>query len=251
MSKLDTVRQVSLWGEDHIEFGEIAVTSLGGSVAIAISKGKHPKGYPTLDSNEDAVLAATCGESTALAVVDGHWGLDAARAALRGVAEDVEHLLSSRHDPGVRIAAALTRARDEVRRVIALAKPERTASKTTLAVVVIESGVVTVGGFGDSDVKALEPGRSKSLWKAAPFLGPDTDLDDAWHGGASLRNQTWIVAGTDGVFDFLGRDWASKLESLSTYPPSDFARAAIEASFEGGAGDHTALAVVRLSLVQS
>ena len=245
MRQQDPVREVSLWGEDHVEFGEIAVSSLDEAVAIAISKGRHPKGYPTLDSNEDAVLAAASERSTVLAVVDGHRGFDAARAALRAVAASVGDLLSAATDPRSRIEAAHHRAIAAVRDAIGAASPERSMSKTTLGVVLVEGGTVSVGGFGDSDVKLVEPRRSRSLWRPAPFLGPDARPEDAWFATTPLRSSAWVVAGTDGVFDFLGRDWAEKLEFFTAGTADEFARSTIETAFDGGAGDHSALAVIR------
>ncbi len=76
------VSQAALWGDEHTELGEMAVAPLRPSAAVALSRGKFPKGYPHLDPNEDAVLAATDGVTWLLAVADGHNGFDAARAAV-------------------------------------------------------------------------------------------------------------------------------------------------------------------------
>jgi len=65
---MGTVRTAALWGDEHTELGEIAVAPLLPQAAVALSRGKFPKGYPHLDPNEDAVLAATDGANWLLPV---------------------------------------------------------------------------------------------------------------------------------------------------------------------------------------
>ena len=246
MTHADATRQVSLWGDEHVVYGEVAVRSLDQEVAVAISKGRYPKGYSTLDPNEDAVLAASAGGSTLLAVADGHRGFDAARAALRSIRDGASKLLVASGDAHMRLAAALREARKAVGEELEDAVPERRGSRTTLSVAIDDGeGTLTVGGFGDSDVKLVRPGRSLTVWEPAPFLGPVTPLDQAWLTAVPVADGDWIVVATDGVFDFLGRDWADTLEALTTRTASEFAPAVIEASFAGGAGDHAAVALSR------
>ena len=77
-------RSALLLGEDHTELEEVAITEVTPNLAIGISRGRFPKGYPHVDPNEDAVYAATDGTTTVLVVADGHQGFDAARAAIDG-----------------------------------------------------------------------------------------------------------------------------------------------------------------------
>ena len=82
-----------LRGPDHETLGEIALEEIAPSLALALSRGRFPKGYPHLDPNEDGALAATDGATAVLAVVDGHNGFEAASAALQAVADSVPVLL--------------------------------------------------------------------------------------------------------------------------------------------------------------
>ncbi|MFH1330493.1 MAG: hypothetical protein ABIJ48_07590, partial [Actinomycetota bacterium] len=83
------LRLAALWGTDHETLGEIALEEVTPSLVAALSRGRYPKGYPHLDPNEDGALAASDGTAAVLAVVDGHNGFDAARAALQAVHEQV------------------------------------------------------------------------------------------------------------------------------------------------------------------
>lgn len=80
----------------------------------------------------------------------------------------------------------------------------------------------------------------------SPFLGPNTSIDDAWLFEVDIRKRTWIVAASDGLFDFLGRSWARQMEGFAAdATPSDLAHSAVEGAFAGGAGDNVAVAVTR------
>ena len=82
-----TFHSALLLGEDHTELEEVAITEVAPNLAIGISRGRFPKGYPHIDPNEDAAYAATDGTTTVLAVADGHQGFDAARAATSAIAD--------------------------------------------------------------------------------------------------------------------------------------------------------------------
>jgi len=59
---MSDVQHSVLWGHDHPQLGVVATEEISPRVAIALSRGKYPKGYPHLDPNEDAVAAPTyCG----------------------------------------------------------------------------------------------------------------------------------------------------------------------------------------------
>jgi hypothetical protein len=89
-----TVRSIVLLGSDHTELEQIAIEELTPNVAIGISRGRFPKGYPHLDPNEDAVFAATDGTTTVLAVADGHHGFDAAREAILTISDTTPSVIN-------------------------------------------------------------------------------------------------------------------------------------------------------------
>src|SRR5690606_23509344 len=70
-SNLPRVQRLLLLGKDHTELGDVAVDSLG-PMAAALTRGRHPKAYPYLDPNEDALVLASDGDLHLMAVADGH-----------------------------------------------------------------------------------------------------------------------------------------------------------------------------------
>ena len=232
-----------MFGEDHEVLGEIAVVDLGPATAIGMSRGKYPKGYRTLDLNEDACTAGSGAAGILLAVADGHWGFDAARAALQSVRDSAPELLDSGRSGGEVVQQALAAASEAVRHALAGITGERAGSRTTLTVALVGASSVVVGGFGDSKAARIRRRSSRSLWQPAPFLGADTNLADRWLSEAPLRKGDWVVVASDGLLDFLGSRWPRRLEDFVGETASKFVVGAIEAAFEGGAGDHIALAV--------
>ena len=241
------IHSAALWGDDHTELGKIAVETIGNGIAIALSRGKHPKGYPFLDPNEDAVFAATDGSTSLLAVVDGHRGFDAARAALTAIEGGGPQLLSLKQEAGAALLRAMEAARRAVGEALASVKAERSGSRTTLAIALVADNTLFIGGLGDSRIAIVRPGGSQSFWSPAPFLGPETNLDEAWFFTVGVEVGDWVIAGTDGLFDFLGRNWQEQLEALAEgAEPADLARRAVEVAFAGGAGDNVAVALAHL-----
>ena len=242
------VRSAAFWGEDHVELGNIAVESVGPDCAIAISRGKYPKGYPYLDPNEDAVLVATDGTSSILAVVDGHRGFDAARAALIEIEANAEVLLDSPPSPESALGLVAARARQAVVGAVANETGERSGSRTTVALAVVGSGRIDGFSFGDSRVVVVGPTRSTQVSATGPFLGPGVSADDARFFSRSIGSGSWVLAGTDGLFDFLTRAWPKQLAKLATdADPPEFARNAVSLAFTGGSGDNIAAAVIRVT----
>ena len=241
------VRSASLWGDDHTNLGDIAVIGVGERTAVALSRGRYPKGYRHLDPNEDAVLAAAQGSKTLLVVADGHRGFDAARAAVSAVEDRVPQLLSHRQEAAAVVLDAMEAARQSVCEALASVEPERSGSRTTLAIALLTGSALTIAGLGDSRIAIIRPGGSQSFWGDAPFLGPDTNLDGAWFFTVDVEVGDWVIAGTDGLFDFLGRNGLRQLEALAEENGSaDLARAAVESAFAGGAGDNVAVAVAHI-----
>jgi hypothetical protein len=95
-----------LLGDQAVELGEVIQAELGSSCALALSRGRFAKGYPYLDPNEDACLAATDGHRYLLAVADGHNGFDAARAAITALDAHSENILGSAEPSSVVIEVA-------------------------------------------------------------------------------------------------------------------------------------------------
>ena len=235
----------SLFGDDHAVFGEVSVADLGGgSGVIAISKGRYPKGYATLDANEDAVMVARVNERALLAVADGHWGFDAARAAISSLSSGAGSLLEVDAGPEAIVRAALGRAVRSVRDVLDRAPDPRSGSRTTLTVACVSHGMLSAGGFGDSRAVVLRDGAPRPVWHPAPFLGRDTDPAHAWIERPKGVPGSRIAVMSDGLTDFLGRRWPERLAGLVDLPLDEFAAGAIEAAFEGGAGDHISIAAV-------
>jgi hypothetical protein len=54
-------------------------------MAAALTRGRHPKAYPYVDPNEDALLLASDGDFHLMAVADGHNGTAASHAAIRAI----------------------------------------------------------------------------------------------------------------------------------------------------------------------
>ena len=73
-----------LRGSEHTQLGAIS-TLAEGRAAIALSRGGAPKTYRYTDPNEDACAFAYSGESSLVAVADGHWGAGGAAAALERI----------------------------------------------------------------------------------------------------------------------------------------------------------------------
>src|SRR5665811_1231436 len=86
MTPPTNLRTALLLGDDHIELEDVAIREITPNLAIGISRGRFPKGYPHIDPNDDAVFATINGDTEILAVADGHQGFDAARAAITAIA---------------------------------------------------------------------------------------------------------------------------------------------------------------------
>jgi len=239
------VRAAALWGPDHETLGEMEVCEVTSSLAMALSRGKFPKGYPHVDPNEDGVLAATNGPAAVLAVADGHNGFDAARAALSATAEQIPFLLSREPRaavPALRECAAA--AVEAVATAIEGLEGERADSGTALTVALLRPGGLTVAGLGDCVAVVIRKSRVRRVGGDAPFLGRGTLPSHVRIGGARLHPGDTVLVATDGLRDFLGRGWRRRLAALAADVGSaGLAQRAIEAAFSGGAGDNLAVVV--------
>jgi serine/threonine protein phosphatase PrpC len=242
---MGTYREAALWGDEHTELGEIAVASLAPNAALALSRGKFPKGYPHLDPNEDAVLAATDGAGWLLAAADGHNGFDAARAAVTAARRTAPAILAeAATDPAAALQSALAVIGQAVTEAVAGAPDGRAGSATALTLALLEADRLTAVTLGDTAALLVRGGRARRIGMPTRFLAPGADLTGTVIDQADLQTGDLVVVASDGLLDFLGRSPTRVLARLAAQHPDDpvdLARAAIERAFGGGAGDNIAL----------
>ncbi|GIU92148.1 MAG: hypothetical protein KatS3mg011_1054 [Acidimicrobiia bacterium] len=229
-----------LWGSDHTELGVIATETLGERIGLGISRGRFPKGYPYVDPNEDVVLAATDGTTDLLAVLDGHNGFDAARAATQAILDRVEDLFSLL--PEEAAAEAITVAGAAVRDAVSGLTGVRRSSGTTICVAVVAGSRLAVASAGDSTA-VLVGEDSRVLTRTTPALGHGRYRFDEHPITAVVDAGDRLVVATDGLWDFLGG--ADRLRPELLDSPRLAVSRLIEAAFNGGAGDNVGVAVRR------
>lgn len=240
-----TIRLVSLWGDELEELDEVASAALDGGGAIALSRGRFPKSYPHLDANEDAVLAAVGTGARLVAVVDGHSGFDAARAALRTVADAAEGLLAEPAGGAVDALEDVCRwALHAVTDAVGSASRERADSRTALTLALVNGGRLHVATYGDTACLRLRAGKAKPVGGPHEFLGPGAPpprLDEV-----RLRVTDAVLVASDGLVDFLGRSWSSRAADVvaRAADPLAAARELVEVAMTGGAGDHVAVGLL-------
>jgi serine/threonine protein phosphatase PrpC len=237
-----------LLGSDHTGLGEIATAQLGTDIAIALSRGKFPKGYPHLDDNEDAVLAATDGSVSLLAVADGHSGFDAARASAEALHAATPTLLEMARG-GLAAAArhGFTLARNAIATALADLEEPRRSSRTALVICLVGEGEAAVACFGDTRAVLRSGRRARSLVGGySPFLDGGTILDEVENRTIEITPGDKLVLASDGLFDFLGRKWLGKLDALGNdaASPLEFVTSAVRKAFVGGAGDNISVGVL-------
>lgn len=228
---------IALWGPDHTSLGAVATASLGPRIAIAISRGRHPKGYPSVDPNEDAVLASRRGESVILAVVDGHNGFDAAREAMHAVGRALPHLHGD--EGGLDLGRDITR---RIREVLPSLGNDRRSTGTALLVASIRDGRLRCRAWGDAGLVVVRGGRVRRVDKPSPFLSgaaPPSGTE------VRLRVRTGdaVIAATDGLFDFLGDRWRSVMGAAVDTESATTVRGLMDAVFASAGSDNVAIAV--------
>lgn len=235
----------TLSGDQYEELGQIATRTLGESCAIALSRGRHPKGYEHLDPNEDAVGALLDRESWLLAVVDGHRGFEAARAALSAVFEATE---PQDRQPAEAVAALFHKAAEAVTEAVVTAETSRRNSRTTLTIALVRGGEMASATLGDSSAVVVSNSGVKPMGRRSDFLGPGVDLSTLAVETTQLSPGDLIILCTDGLTRFLGRRWAARLGKMAREQPDPepLVRSAVEAAFDGGAGDNIAVAALRV-----
>lgn len=245
---MGTYRDAALWGDEHTELGETAVTELAPNAAVALSRGKFPKGYPHVDPNEDVVLVATDGANWVLAVADGHNGFDAAHAAMSAVRNNAKTTLAqATTDPESALRDSFDMAKSAIAESLVDVEDDRLLSATALTLVIIGAGRLTALTMGDTGAVLIRNGRARRLGRTTKFLNPHADLRVADLAQVDQQAGDRVLVASDGLFDFVGRSPRRALTQLSDLHPTnsvDLAGAAIERAFAGGAGDNIAVAVL-------
>jgi len=223
-----------LLGRDHIELGEITVVEITPDLAIGISRGRFPKGYQHTDPNEDAVLAATDGETTVLAVADGHNGLAASHAAIEAIASTTETSLALTGGLLERLVNTL---------LAVVCDLDNGVSRTALTVCVTNDRGFEAATFGDSGVIISGNRRSEMYQGKTAFLGGPDTKPERLH--IERISHPIVAAVTDGVFSFLPQSKPKFFHQQPDESLSHLCEHLIQLAFSGGAGDNIAVAVHR------
>jgi len=218
-----------LYGRDHTTLGEYEVVEVTPNLAIGISMGRFPKAYPSTDPNEDAVMAATDGEITIMAVADGHFGHDASHRVI----EAIEGSLSSlANEPEAALDALLATAESAVANV--------SRARTALTVCVVGETGLAIGTYGDTGYRLGTKRRSPVVRGETGFLGePDAVPARIQRDLSGLASMT---VATDGLHDF----FSIERLAVSRDGAASAALQLIDGAFEGGAGDNIAFALHRV-----
>lgn len=242
----------TLWGREHVAYGDVAVRAPGARLAVALTRGLHPKPYRWTDPNED-VVAAVAGERAALLVVaDGHNGAAASEVAVRGVLDaygqdpppaDIgdRDLVRLFHDLSWAVLAATD-----------FLDAERRESRTTLSLALVTAGAVQWAALGDSPVVVAGPGGAAEVTRPTThFLGwpytPGHVHQLLQRGVVPLPDGAWVAVLSDGFSNFTGGlDTARAVGAVTSTAEGPEAAAAglVRAALRGGAGDNVAVAVL-------
>ena len=237
-------RTESLWGDRNVVLGQVATAVLAPRAGLAISRGRLPKRYRYLDPNEDAVLAAAGPAGWLLAVVDGHSGFDAARAALGAVEQEAGALLERDDlEPVVAVHGLFVAARKAVAAALGRVGRERQASRTALSIGLVTGGQVHGASLGDTVALRLGADDVEEIGTAGPFLGPGTLAPQVYW--APFDEGDRLLVASDGLMDYVGQRWEECLREAAA--ASDLAEAAhrlVLHAFDGGAGDNVAVGLL-------
>lgn len=237
---------VALWGDQHPDLDRVADARLDERTAVALSRGRFPKPYPHVDPNEDAVLAASGPGGRLLAVADGHFGFDAARAAMGAVGARVSALVEDPDgDPVGALEETCRAALDAVADVVAAVEPPRDASRCALTLALATGEHLYAVTYGDTACVRGRGGRDRLVGRPGwPFLGAGAGVPPVDR--ARLRPRDRVAVCSDGLTTYLGRAWPARIAAAldAAEDPLAAARELIEMAMDGGAGDHIAVGVL-------
>lgn len=235
-----------LHGPDHTTLGQRAIRAVGDRAAIGLSPGRYPKAVPALDANEDAVVGLTGPAATVVAVADGHVGADAARAAIEAIATHAAGLVvEGRRERRRPISDLADAAADAVDDACRRASGERRDTATALSLVVVAERAVWTVTFGDTSVLRVRGDGARLISRTGPFLA-DAGMTPKPR-RERLRPGDHVVALSDGVTDYLGRDWPVEVAHrvAGSADPAAAVESVLAGAMDGAAGDHLSCAVVR------
>jgi len=239
----------ALRGPDHVEYGAVAVVDVGPGVALALTRGLHPKPYAWTDPNEDVVAAVVGARATLLVAADAHNGALSAEVAVDGLLRELGE------DPPPDLDdAELVELVDRLNRRVRIATsggPAATErSRTTLALALVGPRGVRWASMGDSAVYTARGELTDGDHRFVGWPMATWQVDRALQRGrAPLESGDWVALVTDGFSNFTGPQAASVAARTvaGTGPTAaEAARALVDRAFHGGAGDNVGVALLRL-----
>lgn len=238
----------TLRGPDHPDLGQRHVRAIGEDAAVGLSAGRHPKAVAAVDPNEDAAAAVVGSAAAVLLVADGHIGSDAAVAAVETCSEWANKVVGDAtivKGASSRLADALDDAAQAVAQARQRAQGPRRDSATALSVAVLARRTLWTATLGDTAVVRIRGQRARTVSRSTAFLSGPGPLPRARRVG--LREGDAVVLVSDGVVDYLGRRWETRLAELTAGgTPAQAVDAVLEAAMNGGAGDHLSCAYIRV-----
>ena len=245
------IESAVLWGSDHVDLGTIEVRPVSHRAALAISKGKEPKGYWHKDPNEDAVAAVAGNDGVLLVCADGHNGFESVRMSVEVLLDHFDR------DPSAETVSErdLLAAFQETQQALLDRLREKGAknrdSRTTLIAAIAGSRSLRWAAMGDSALFVSSPTR---VWRVDrpqhrfmgwPRMTRERVGEVLQRGTADLEPGSWVALVTDGFLDFSpgapeDAIWAATETAAG---PASLARALVEQAFSENARDNVAVAV--------
>lgn len=227
----DDPGRIWLDGEDHPEPGDEQIEAVDSRLAAGIATGRLAQQREHVESNEDAVRVFHRGDRTILLCLDGHGGGLAAEAA----ADLLDHELGESDaslDDAAYLVDVLLGVNDAVRNECA--RSGHPGSRASVALAVVEDGLVRWASLGDSLIALVHPdgtaqrlGTPRQRFLGTPMIRTElaaslvTGTARLWCGG-------WLVLTTR--VDTDGKpDWRDTLLDAAVvrghYPVDDVRRA--------------------------
>lgn len=240
-----------LYGPDHVDYGAVEGVVAAPGVALAITRGLHPKPYRWTDPNEDVVAAVAGPRATLLVVADAHNGALSSQVAVRTVLDqlgddpspelDDPALVALFHRASTAVLAATRETDDE----------ERRASRTTLSMALVAERRLCWAAMGDSPVLVaegdvgLELTRGDHAFVGWPMTAARVDRL-LQRGRGSLGPGAWVALTSDGFSNFCDPSAPAAAAKVLADAPDALAgaRGLVEHAFTCGAGDNVAAVVV-------